>query len=174
MSVPIRVELQTEPWEKKLRFLRGRFGNLRPVMEGPIRQLVRRAIDQQRKTQGAYGGKTWPPLSDYTIKRKEREGKAVPNPLVFDGTLYESLLKVGSNSWREEITSQGYTLRSMAAVDRGDDWDGYPYGLTHQLGLANVPMRQIIPNPMPGSFIRDLRRHLRGYLVGVEFGVPTV
>lgn len=170
MTAPFRVDVYTGEGEKRLAFLRGRFANPKPVLAGSVRQLIRRMLLQQRNTRGSYGGVTWPPLSDYTIKRKTRAGVAGKGPLRFNDTLYNSLLKVADANRFEEITEHGYTLRSMAVVDRGDQWDGYAYGLTHQLGLGNVPQRQIVPDPLPQSFIRDLRRVIRGYLVGVEFG----
>lgn len=171
MTAPFRVDISTGEGEKRLAFLRNRFANPKRVLEGSVRQLIRRAIIQQRNTRGAYGGSVWPPLSDYTIRRKEREGVIGKGPLRFTDTLYNSLLKVGDEHRFEEITQRGYTLRSMAVVDRGDQWDGFPYGRSHQFGLGNVPQRQIIPDPLPASFIRDLRRVVRGFLIGVEFGV---
>jgi hypothetical protein len=167
MTTPLRVTIDDTRGQQRIARLKGRFANFRPAMEGPVRELVRRAVIAQFRTEGEWGGRKWPELSEYTLRRKERAGVAHKGILKFSGKLYDSLTVVGHPSRRETITKRGYSLRTLVRSK-----DGFPYGASHQTGASNgrPPERQVIPDPMPPSFMRELRNIVRGHLIEVQFG----
>jgi hypothetical protein len=136
-------------------------------MQGPIRDAVRRLIQEQYRTRGEYGGTPWQELSDYTRKRKERAGKLALGPLKFSEKLYQSLTVIGHPDRRETITRMGYHVRTMVRSRTG-----FPYGASHQTGTedGHVPARPIIPDPPPPEFMRELRNIAKGYLIEAQFG----
>lgn len=167
MTVPLRVELHDSRAERKFARLNHLFANFRPVMAGPVRTLVRKAVIEQFRTRGRWGGSEWQELAESTIARKRAAGVLRKGPLKFTSKLYASLTVIGHPLRRERITKQGYTLRSMRRSRKG-----FPIGAAHQTGTSDghVPQREIFPQPMPASFIRELRSVVRGYLVEGAFG----
>jgi hypothetical protein len=158
---------------RKYARLLNRFSNMRPVMGGPVKQLVRRFINDQFNTRGAAGGHPWKALADETIRQKARmmrTGDAVSMaPLRLTDAMRKSLLGRGpAGSFEERVSPQGYSLRTLV---RSDDERQFPYPASHATGTADghVPARPIIPEQMPQGFMRELRRLTRGWLIEVEF-----
>lgn len=169
MTIPIRVEVDDSRARRTYsRLFRG-FAKMEPVMRGPVKQLVLNSIRQQFDTRGAYGGggKPWKELAPATLAKKARAGKAGKGPLRFTDKLFKSMTQKESANRIERIGPRSYTL-----ISKVKSKNGFPYGASHQTGTANgrVPMRQIVPDPMPESFMRQLRRIIRGYLIDVQFG----
>jgi hypothetical protein len=166
VTVPLRVTIDDSRAERRFARLEHRFSNYLPVMRGPVRQLVRRAIIQQYRTRGNYGGEKWVELAESTIRRKQAAGGYSLGPLKFTRGLYESLTVLDHPERREVISKRGYRLRSLRRSRAG-----FPIGAAHQTGTedGHVPRRQVIPDPMPASFMRELRSIIRGYLIEVKF-----
>jgi hypothetical protein len=172
MTIPLRITIDDTRAQNRFARLKNRFANFRPVMEGPVRQLVRRAIIEQFRTRGRWGNTPWPKLADSTIQKKRAAGVLRKGPLKFTSKLYQSLTVIGHPLRREKITKGHYQLRTMRRARSRKTGKLFPVGAAHQTGTSDghVPARPIIPDPMPPSFMRELRSILRGHLLDVQFG----
>lgn len=160
MTVPIRVELQLEEAIKKARDIQGRFSHYKPVMEGPVRKLIREIEVKQFATRGRFGGEKWPALRRSTreFKRKHAGWRQVPMRRTDD--LFRSLTDPTSDLREEIITETGYTLRTRV-----------PYAKYHQSlepRKSNLPRRAVIPDTIPEPYIVKLRNLVKGYLITGE------
>lgn len=154
------VEIDHEPARKKLTRLQGKFANFKPVMEGPVRELVRKALIQQFRTRGGYGGKKWAPLKQSTIERKRDLGVLSLGPLKRTRRLYLAATSRDHPDQEVRVGKDGFFFRI-----------NLPYGILHQVGSpgGRMPAREVVPDPMPEEFMQELRKSIRGYLVAVEF-----
>lgn len=158
MTVPIRVLFQTEGVEKYARDVLGRFSNFEPIMRGPVRRLVRKAIVAQFRTRGRFGGTPWKPLAQITREYKAAHSGWRQEPLRRTDVLYRSL--VYREGAEEIISREGYTLRTLVY-----------YGKYHQSSeprKSNLPRRPFIPEHLPDDYMAQLRNMVRGYIVSGE------
>jgi len=115
--------------------------NLEPVW----RQIAKDLMELETQifaTQGAVIGKPWAPLSQKTIRQKQRKGFPL-EPLVRTGRLRASLTDESSNEMILDIDNLGLTFGSARLVDRGD-WFLAPI---HHYGAPkrNIPARALMP-----------------------------
>ena len=161
MTAPVRVEIQEKGPRRSVKDALGRYTKLGPVMRGPVRKLVRHAIVQQFRTSGRYSGRPWPELARSTRRERVRLGYGAGRPMLRrEDRLYHSLIRFTHAERQEEITDTGYVLRSLV-----------PYGRFHASGepRTHLPQRSPIPDPMPESFMVELRKRVKGYIVAGEF-----
>lgn len=130
------------------------------VLERPVRELVLDAIRQQFETEGAYGGDEWQELAKRT--QDERRLLAFPpeHPILRrTDRLFDALQ--GRDGGEVIVTRDTFTLKTT----------GIPDAAAHQFGSdhSNLPARPMIPQPMPQSFIRELRSIIHGYAIGASF-----
>jgi hypothetical protein len=163
--IPVRVTLDDTRALRRIDALLQRAVNFRSLMEGPVRQLVRRLIVDQFRTRGGISGRPWKALALSTIRKKQRAGVVGRGPLKFTTEMYQSFVNLNHPDRRETITARGYSLRSVRKNTRGQH-----YSAVHQRGGGRVPMRQIVPDPAPQGFLRELKRLVKGYLIEVQFG----
>lgn len=158
MTVPIRVELQAAEAVRQARDVLGRFSNFEPVMAGPVRRIVRRAIVAQFRTRGRFGGTPWQPLAKSTRDYKKKHSQWRQEPMRRTDLLYRSL--VYREGAEEEITRDHYTLRTLVSYAK--------YHQSREPRTSNLPRRPVIPDQLPPSMIEELRNIVRGYLVTGE------
>lgn len=154
--IPVEVIFQAEDAQRQARDILGRFANYRVVMQGPVRDLMQKAIEQQYKTYGAFGGTPWPlPLAESTLREKSRHPEWSQEPMQRTGRLMDSLLSHTEDT-EEIITKTSYSLGTTVE-----------YAKYHQSTEARtkIPRRPIIPDELPESYINKLRNWLRGYLI---------
>lgn len=157
--VPIRVLLQADGPEQQARDLLGRFANFEPVMRGPVRRLIRKAIVAQFRTRGRFGGTPWDRLAKSTRDYKRKHGEWRQEPMRRTDKLYESLVHNTENTV-ESFTKNGYILRTLVSYAK--------YHQSPEPRTSNLPRRAIIPDTMPDEFMVQLRNLLKNYLVAGE------
>jgi hypothetical protein len=153
-----------------IRFTRlaGRFTNFVPVLGGRVDVLARTLIRRQFQTQGRASGRgQWPALSPSYEKRR-----AFPDRPTLRQTdaLYDALTKRGHENQQVELDVDHYslTVAEGAVDDNGRSIRARFVG--HQLGVPKrrVPVRQMIPDPLPKTFIEEIRRAVKAYVVRGE------
>jgi len=116
--------------------------NLEPVW----RQIAKDLMELEAQifaTQGSVIGRPWAPLSQKTIRQKQRKNLPL-QPLVRTGRLRASLTDESSNEMVLDIDNFGLTFGSARLVDRGD-WFLAPI---HHFGAPrrNIPARALMPD----------------------------
>jgi hypothetical protein len=159
------VRVVVDNTKKNARYVRdlgGRFAEYRPILktQGPVRDLIERAVIENFDTQGRYAGKPWPELAESTLK-----GRAGKGPILFEyGNLWEFIEARFDVKKRVDFDKRTFKIT----------WD-YPIAGYHQRGhevgdfraRTRLPRREIVPNPFPESFVEKLRKIITGYLLTV-------
>jgi hypothetical protein len=140
--------------------LAGRFTNFVPVLGGRVDVLARGLIRRQFDTKGRAGGRgPWRGLTTNYLKRR----KFPDRPLLRqDDELYDALTKRGHPDQDVTLEKDRYSL----TVDEGAGKVRAKF-VGHQLGvpLVKLPVRQVIPDPLPKSFITEVRQAVKAYVV---------
>jgi hypothetical protein len=158
--IPIVVELfESESGGRRyIRGALGRFADFEPVMAGPVRRLVRKAIVAQFRTRGRFGNFPWEPLRKSTRDYKKAHSQWRQEPLRRTDDLYRSL--VYRENAEEEITKDHYTLRTLVSYAK--------YHQSEEPRPSGLPRRPPIPDQLPEPMITELRKILRGYIITGE------
>jgi hypothetical protein len=157
--IELRTDLNITPALVKFQRLAGRFTNFRPVLGGRVDVLARRLIRQQFQTQGRASGRgQWPALQPTYLLRRVLPDKPILRQS--DG-LFEALTKKGHPDQEVVLEPNRYSLTIAEGADTRARFIG------HQLGIpeSNVPVRQMIPDPLPKTFIDEVRRAVKSYVV---------
>ena len=125
----------------------------RPVFERIFNVL----LEGERKqfgSGGSYLGSSWAPLSDETKARKAQKGQPL-QPMVATGATRRALTSKGAPGQRKSIT------RTQARLGLKRPGDLF-YGLFHQIGAANNPLRKLVGTTKRErkSAVELFRRHL--------------
>ena len=158
--IEIGVDLEITPALVKFERIAGRFTNFVPVMGGRVDVLARRLIRRMFDTQGRASGRgQWAPLTENYIKRRVFPGKPL---LRQSDELYQALTERGNANQELTLTRNRYSLTVGGNVRARF--------VGHQLGLPeqNLPARQMIPDPLPETFIRQVRQAVKAYIVRGE------
>lgn len=135
-----------------LKQLASRTKDLRPAFD-KIDKHVSTVFRRQFATEGAFGGQKWDPLKPATIKSRQKAGGNRGGILRNFNRLWASLVKIGPESIR--IVRPKYYERGTAV----------PYAESHQEG-EGVPIRHIIPDPMPESVVRTWEKVIADTIAG--------
>ena len=107
---------------------------------------MRAYLQDEFATEGAEGGSRWAPLSEATMRRKERKGESL-RPLELTGDLMRSLTEAGAPSGYAETGTEG-----------GDNYvevgTRLPYAKFLVLGTRRMPARDPIGEPSPARVER--------------------
>lgn len=144
--------------QRYVRDVRGRFAKMGEVMSKRLRPVFRLAIVKQFATEGAWGGDPWEKLSDSRIAEKEVSGTVDRGILRDTDRLFDAFAEPGSPDFDVVFAGRGQFTYVI----------GVPYAFRHQEGTGRLPIRQVVPDPMPDSFIAELRNIVSGYIVGAE------
>lgn len=157
--------LEVTPALVRLNIIAGRFSNFIPVMGGRVDVLVRRLIKRQFDTEGRASGRgQWPGLTaDY-----QRVREFPDKPLLRQtDALYRALTRRGDPNQELTLERDRYalTVREGAQDSRGRSIHARFVG--HQLGVprSNLPARQMLPDPLPKTFITELRAAIKAYVL---------
>jgi len=153
----VRVFIDDTGTQRYVRDVRGRFAKMAAVMEERLKPMFREAIVKQFESEGAWGGDPWTALSDETIKRKTLSGTLDEGILRDSMRLFEAFAEPDSPDFDVEI--KGNTFSYVIRV---------PYAWRHQDGSDRLPVREIVPDPMPESFIEQMRNVVSGYILEAE------
>lgn len=156
----IRVEVNYKPrltrGEQALLALPGRLRGLRRLMIQGIAPAVNRMLKRHWDSKGAAFGHAWAPWAPSTLAARIRKGNASKGLLRDTDHLFRVLFRVRSTDDRLKVVAGGLRLQLNTGV---------PYGIFHQVGTSTMPERQIIPDPLPGSFVRTVRDIVRVYML---------
>lgn len=144
--------------------LQNLFANPMLVLKEPVRTLVLDAIKQQFETEGGYGGTPWDQLADRTVAERSLLGFGPEHPILRrSDRLFDALQgeMIGGAGGEVVVSKNTFTLKTT----------GIPDAAAHQFGSehSNLPARPMIPQPMPASFMRQLRSLIHGYAIGASF-----
>lgn len=149
--------------QKKFARLNHLFANPMPVLQNPVRALVKDAMRQQFESEGEWGGDPWQELADSTMAERGRLGFAPAHPILErTGILFDAFQgkMSGGTGGKITVSKNEFTLQVV----------NLPQAQAHQRGFPpHLPARPIIPEPMPRSFIDSLRSILSGYIVRARF-----
>ena len=158
--IDVDVGLDITPALVRFKRLAGRFTDFRPVLGGRVDVAARRLIRRQFLSEGraGVGGGGWPALQPTYLLRRVLPDR--PMLRQSDG-LFEALTKRGHPD--QELVLE----RHRYALTIAEDADTRARFVGHQLGIpeSNVPERQMIPDPVPKTFIDEVRGLVKSYVV---------
>ena len=156
----LRVEVNYSPRltraEQTLLALPNRLRNLRPLMINVIAPEANRMLLRYWNSKGAAYGRVWAPWSDSTRAARIRKGNADKGLLRDTDHLFKAIFRERSTDDRLRTIEGGLRLQLNTRI---------PYAIFHQEGTINMPMRQVIPDPLPPSFIRTIRPLIRQFIL---------
>jgi hypothetical protein len=133
-----------------LRSLTARLKNLRPVFLGRVDAAFKQMFREHFESSGEG---LWQPLTARTIARKQLKWPSRADLILrASDTLFDSLVSDTTHT----VMQVGFT-----SYRRGTDLS---YAIPHQLGIG-VPLRQVIPDPLPASFVQKIRAIVQDYLM---------
>ncbi|MBA3684608.1 MAG: hypothetical protein H0W72_05135 [Planctomycetes bacterium] len=163
--IDLEVSLDITPAVIRLERIAGRYSNFSPVLGGRVDVLARGLIRRMFLTQGRASGRgQWARLTERYLARRRFPAQPL---LRQTDALYRTLTEKGAPGQRTVLTPNQYSL----SVDpSADDTDGRPIiarFIGHQRGVpeSNLPAREIIPDPLPQSFIQQVRNAVKAYVV---------
>lgn len=157
--ISVETTLTITPELVKFERLAGRFSDFTPVLGGRVDVLARQLIRRMFETEGRAGGRGgWKGLSPNYLKRRVLPDRPILRQS--DG-LFEALTRRGHPDQEVVLEPEEYSLTI------GEGTEPHARFIGHQLGIArsSVPQRQMIPDPLPRSFIDDVRRAVKAYVV---------
>lgn len=156
--------------------VQGRADDLRPVLAGPVNQLIDELYIKQFATEGAYGGTAWRALSPVTVLARQNRGVGRGGILRSTGRLWASLTKGGNGPDAIKVIDK-------LSITRGTS---VPYARYHQTGWVSrtfivldrqgqviplyrkvpkrIPARPITPNPLPEDIRRRIETALKNFI----------
>lgn len=156
----IRVEVNYKPrltkGEQALLQLPNRLRNLRKLMVEGVAPAANRMLRRHWDSKGAAFGHAWAAWAPSTLAARIRKGNAGMGLLRDTDHLFRVLFRGRSTDDRLRVVAGGLRLQLNTGV---------PYGIYHQVGTSHMPERQIIPDPLPRSFVREVRGIVRDYLL---------
>jgi len=157
--IQLGVGLNLTPALQRLERLAGRFTNFKPVLGGRVDVLARRLIRKQFETEGRASGRgKWQALSPTYLLRRVLKDKPILRQS--DG-LFEALTKRGHPDQELVLEKDHYGLSISPDADTHARFIGHQFGIPK----SNVPVRQMIPDPLPKTFVDELRRAVKSYIV---------
>lgn len=162
------VALELTPAIVKFERLAGRFTNFVPVLGGRIDVLARQLIRRQFETAGRAAGRgSWRGLTPTYSKRRRFPGRPL---LRQTDALYDALTRRGHPNQQLVLARDRYSLTVAEGAQDREGRSVRARFIGHQLGVPrfNVPVRQVIPDPLPRTFIDDCRRAVKAYVVRNE------
>lgn len=158
--ITVDVGLTVTPGIVKFERLAGRFTNFVPVLGGRVDVLARTLIRRQFQTQGRASGRgQWAALQPAYQRRRPFPDRPL---LRQTDALYDALTRRGHPDQTLVLAKDRYSLTVSESAGKVR-----ARFIGHQLGVpqSNVPVRQMIPDPLPTTFIDQLRRAVKAYVV---------
>jgi hypothetical protein len=167
--IDVSVVLEVTPTLVRFQRIAGRFSDFKPVLGGRVDVASRRLIRRMFATQGRASGRgQWAPLTERYV-RQRRQFPTRPLLRQTDA-MYEALTVRGHPDQETILERDRYaiTVAEDATDDAGRSIRARFVG--HQRGVpeSGVPARPMIPDPLPKTFIDEVRRAVRAYIVRGE------
>lgn len=149
----IQVFVNTLAVERRLKRMQGRFARWDEVL-GELENKFITFAKKQFATEGQAGGEKWEPLAPRTVAMKSKKG-TLPNGVLRDTMeMYRMLTDKNTPLRQWRVTAKGAQVEFML-----------PRFKFHQVGTKRMPARPVYPDPLPDSFIRDLKNTITGFVV---------
>ena len=150
------TERDFEPTLEVLKAMQERLAHPDPVFLGPVTDSLRDLWRRRFDSEGIVGGEAWEPLSEYTLKKKEKD-QLNEGILVGTGILRDSLTERDTLTGYEEMRDD-----ETLAVGTQD-----PVAALHEYGTRHLPRRQITPDveAIPGPDIQRLEDLVAAWVV---------
>lgn len=136
----------------------GRFSDYSVPLGGAVLRLMRRVAKENFDAEGVHARGGWPPLAPSTVRERRRLGYGNLPMMQRTRRLYKSL--AGGRSTADSIVEVTPTsLRWGTRV---------PYADYHQQTQGPgklLPLRQVVPDPMPGYVEPELKQILRDWII---------
>jgi hypothetical protein len=156
MFIELNAE-QVEQATQRIARIQGRFARFGPGVADRVEALIHNAMRQQYATRGRWGGARWANLKPATVVRKRLAGTYHKGVLRDSDRMFDALVHGVRPDFDMDVTNEGAT----AVVN-------VPHAVRHQTGTKHMVARPPIPEPMPDSFLTDLKNIVSGYLIAVE------
>lgn len=151
--------IDAEAAERRFARIAGRFARFGPGVADRVEALFHAAMRKQYQSRGRWGGMRWANLKSETVRRKKLAGTYHKGVLRHSDRLFDAAVHGVRPDFDMEIENDA--VRAVIRV---------PYAARHQEGTKRMVARPLIPDPMPDSFLSDLRNVISGYLFEVELG----
>jgi len=157
--IPIRVEVTFEPTltkaEQRILKIPNKIANLRQFMIEDVAPAADRMLLRHWQSKGSAFGHKWAPWAASTLARRLKQGNADKGLLRDTDHLFETVFRQRTRDNRLRKIPNGLRLSLNVGV---------PYAIFHQVGTSLMPERQVIPDPLPGVFVTEVRKLFRAYL----------
>lgn len=161
LRVEVSYNPRLTPAEKELLALPNRLRGLRPLMQRAIAPAANRMLARHWDSKGAAFGHKWPPWALSTLLSRFRKGNAGQGLMIDSGHLKEILFRSRDTDNRLRAIPNGVRLGLNVAVR---------YARFHQRGTKHMPVRQVIPDPLPRSFQAEVKSLVRGFILSGRVG----
>lgn len=136
--------------------LPNRLADLRPLMKKVVAPEAETMLLRHWNSQGRAFGHPWAPWSEYTLARRTKKGNAAKGILRDTDHLFKTLFRARSADSRLQVVPGGIRLSLNTGVH---------YAIFHQVGTEYMPDRQVIPDPIPPSFVRRFRAIVKEFIL---------
>jgi hypothetical protein len=142
--------------EQQIMQLPNRLANLRPLMQRVIAPATDSMLLKHWNSKGRAFGHAWEDWAASTLAKRTRKGNVSKGILRDSDHLFKTIFRARSADSR---------LRSVPGGIRLSLNTGVRYAIFHQLGTENMPARQVIPDPLPPSFVRRVRALIKDFIL---------
>lgn len=156
IRVEVAITRRLTKAEQQLMQLPNRLQNLRPFMKQTVAPRVEAMLLRHWNSKGRAFGHPWAEWAAATLAKRTRKGNVSKGILRDTDHLFKALFRARSADSR---------LRSVPGGLRLALNTGVRYAIFHQLGTEVMPARQVIPDPLPPTFIRSIRALLKEFIL---------
>lgn len=158
MRVVVNYSPRLTKAEQEIIKMPNRLKDLRPLMKQSIVPRLDRMLKRHWDSKGAAFGHKWVAWSDVTRRKRVAKGNAAKGILRDTDHLFKAVFRQRKTDDRLRVVAGGIRFQANVAVK---------YALAHQKGVPerNLPVRQVIPDPLPRSFTQEVRAIVREYIL---------
>jgi hypothetical protein len=156
IEVSVKYSPKLSKGEQQLLLLPNRLANLRSVMIGAVAPAANRMLKRHWDSKGAAFGHEWAEWAESTLRKRIKKGNVAKGILRDTDHLFKVLFRARSGDDRLKVIRGGLRL-SLNIRERK--------ALYHQVGTQFMPERQVIPDPLPVSFGREVRAIVRDFVL---------
>lgn len=157
--IGLRVNVEYEPTltkaEQIVLKLPNKLANLRPFMINNVAPAVNRMLLRHWESNGAAFGRRWAPWKPATRAKRIAKGNEGKGLLRDTDHLFKTLFRSRPTDSRLRKIKDGLRLSLNLGVR---------YAIFHQEGTEFMAERQVIPDPLPRVFMKEVRVLFSEYL----------
>lgn len=161
LRVEVSMTRRLTKAEQQLMQLPNRLRNLRPFMQQVVAPEANAMLLRHWDSKGRAFGHSWAPWAAATLARRTRKGNVEKGLMRDSDQLFRALFRARSADSRLSSAPGGLRLSLNSGVR---------HAIFHQVGTEHMPERQVIPDPLPGVFIKKVRALLKDFIVTGRLG----